>query len=204
MAYAFKQSKLNVFHMPNPALITVFTQGMAMFFIQDLAAPAVAVLAAKSGNDTTSSWTAGITSPEHPKAVRVVFAASYDGGNITLVGTDQLGRAQTEVVTANPNNTVEGVNIWKTITSIAKGTIGANAATFTVQTGLKVGLPVPLLQAWGMELHDGIAELATAWDATYYSFTPATTPNGSVDYTVLVPVDWAKYDKLVIAEAPNV
>ena len=202
--YAFKQSKLNFLHLASTNLQAVFAKGMAMFFIQDLAAPAVSILAAKAGNSSTLSWSSGITSPVHPRSVQVVFAASWDGGNITITGYDQFGRAQTELITASAGNTVQGVKVWKTITLVAKSAVGAQADTFTLQTGADlVGLPVPLLGAWGVGCHDGIAELCT-WNATYHAFKPTTTPDGSVDFTVLVPVDWAAYKAIVNSEAPDV
>lgn len=203
MALAFKQSKLDFLHLNSTNLQSVFMKGMAMFFYQDLAAPAVAVHAAVASS-AANAFPGPITSPAFPKSVRAVFAALYDGGDIYLTGYDQFGRYQTETITAVANSTVEGVNIWKTISSIAKQTVGATANTVTMQTGLKVGIPVPLAYAWGMECHAGLAELAAAWDATYHSFTPTTAPDGSVDFTILVPVDWAKYKKMVVSEQADV
>lgn len=204
MSYAFKQCKTNFQRLANPALQDVFAQGLAAFYIPDLAAGAVNILGAKAGNGATRSWTAGITSPVHPRNVQVVFAASYDGGNVTLTGFDQFGRAQTETITAQAATTVEGTKVWKTITQVAlPSTPGANAATFTLNTGATattlIGLPVPLLGAWGQGFHDGVAELMT-FNATVHAFTPTTNPNGSVDFLVLVPVDWKKYQKMIVSD----
>lgn len=204
MGYALKQSKLDFLRLANPALRIAFAQGMAMFQIQDLAASAVGVLAAKAGNSAISSWSTGITNPAHIRSLQVVFAGSYDGGNITITGLDQFGRAQTETITANAGNTVQGTKVWKTISTIAKAAVGGNAATFTVQTGTDhLGLPVPLLGTWGMGLADGVAELMT-FNATVHSFKPATTPDSSVDFTILMPVDWAKHHRMIVTEVRDI
>jgi len=70
--------------------------------------------------------------------VEAVFAANYDGGNITLTGTasDKV-TAQTETITASAGNTVKGVKVFGTLTAAAKGAQGANAATCTLKNGNK-------------------------------------------------------------------
>ena len=205
MAYALEQSKLNFLRLNNPDLQAVFLKGMAMFYIQDLAAQGVAVLAAKAGNSATMSWTTGIDHPIHPRSVQIVFAASYDGGDITITGYDQFGRAQTEVIVGNAHQgtTVQGTKVWDRIISIAKDAVGATANTFTVQTGTDhIGLPVQLLGAWGLEACLGVVELGT-FNATAHSFKPYTGPDGSNDYTVVVPVDWRTYQESDITEMEN-
>ena len=203
MALAFKQSKLNFLHLNSVNLRTVFAQGMAMFFIQDLAAPAVAIHAAVA-ESAANAFAGPFTNPAYPKSIRAVSQNGYGGGIVTITGTDQFGRAQTESITpAAGGGTVEGVKIWRTVTAAAKTSIVADTHTVTLQTGVKIGLPVPLLGDWGMELVAGVAELAT-WDSTYHAFTPTTPPDGAVDFTILVPVDWAAYAKMVVGEAANI
>jgi hypothetical protein len=200
MAYAFKQCKLDFLRVANPSLREVFAKGRAMFFLQDLADGSVAVLAAKAGNGATRSWSTGITNPVHPRSLHVVFAGAYDGGNVTITGRDQFGRNQTETIVASAGNTVQGTKIWRSISRIAlPTTAGGNAATMTVETGSDnlIGLPVPLSGTWGLGLHDGTAEIMT-WNATVHAFTPTTTPDGSVDFTVLVPVDWQSYYEMLV------
>jgi hypothetical protein len=56
-----------------------------------------------------------------------VSTANLSGINLTVVGTDADGRAQTEVRAGPNNNTVESSKYFKTITSItASSTLGAN------------------------------------------------------------------------------
>jgi hypothetical protein len=204
MTLAFKQSKLDFLRVANPALRDVFAQGLAMFFIQDLAATAVAVHAAVREDAVAAAFTGTITSPAFPRSLSVNFASGWQGGNISVVGTDQFGRAVTETIVASAGNTVQGTKIFATVASATKGAAAGTSDTATLQTGTLIGIPVPLLGAWGIGLVDGVAELFT-WDATYHGFTPGTTaPNGTHDYTLFVPVDWKTYQKMTVSEMANI
>jgi hypothetical protein len=204
MSYAFKQSKLDFLRIANPDLQQVFAQTPALFYLQDLAATAVSVHAAVREDAAEAAFTGTITNPAHPRSLSVNFASGWQGGNITIVGLDQFGRSQTETITANAGNTVQGTKIFSVLSSATKGAAAGTTDTATLQTGTIIGLPVPLLGTWGIMLVDGVAELAT-WNATVHGFTPGTTaPNGSHDYTCIVPVDWMAYKKLVISEMVNV
>jgi hypothetical protein len=94
--------------------------------------------AAFAGNDASNTFPGPITQPVAPRNVEAVFAASYDGGDITVVGTaeDKL-TAQTETIAATANTTVKGSKVFGTITSITKGAVGNNAATVTIKAGNK-------------------------------------------------------------------
>jgi hypothetical protein len=202
MAYALYQSKLNFLHLRNPDMRKVFAQGIAAFYYQDLAATAVAVHAAVAGN-AALAFPGPFTSPATPRAVSVLFAAGWTGGNVTVVGIDQFGRAQTETITASAGATVEGTKIFKTVSSAAH-TAAGDANACTLQTGLLIGIPVPLLGAWGIQLIAGVAAQPTAWNATVHAFQSASAPDGSKDYTIIVPVDWDAYFKMVVSEQPNI
>ncbi len=207
MAYALNQSKLDFLRIANPNLRRVFAQGIACFHYQDLPATAVAIHATVQ-EGAALAFPGPFTHPVIPRSVSVAFAAGWQGGDVTVVGTDQFGRAQSETIADNAGNTVEGVKIFRTITSASKELIAGTTDTCTLQTGLKIGIPVPLLGAWGIQMVDGVAAQPTAWDATYHSFTSATAPNGAHDYTIFVPVDWDAYYKMVSSEqrdlAPSV
>lgn len=126
-----------------------------------------------------------ITNPSIPRTVQVVFTALWDGGDITIVGTDQFDNAQTEVIADAAGTTVQGVKVWKTITSISNETIGAGAVlTATVQTGPSLGLLTAISgDAFGIAQTDGAADNAV-FNAAYNSFKPAAAPNGSRTYVV--------------------
>ena len=136
-------------------------------------------------SDNASAVTTSITNPAIPRSLQVVFAASWDGGDITIVGTDQFDAAVTEVIPDTANSTVEGVKIFKTVTSISNETVGTGGSrTATVQTGPKIGLLQSLVGEYGTLATNDAMEAAT-WDATYSAFTPTTAPNGTNDYTVV-------------------
>ena len=59
---------------------------------------------ARAGNSATNTF--ANLSFTGPRNVEVVFAANYDGGNVTVTGTDAAGAAQTETITASAGNTV--------------------------------------------------------------------------------------------------
>lgn len=129
-----------------------------------------------------------ITNPDVPRNLRYVFAASYDGGNLTVVGTNQFGNAQTEVVTAVANTTVVGTKVFKTVTSITKATVGATANAVSVGTGDKIGITtVPVSGSPVLLTANGVGEAVT-YDATNKGFTPTTLPNGSTTYVLTANV----------------
>lgn len=135
-------------------------------------------------SNAANAFPGPITNPATPRNVRAVFAASYDGGDITLVGTDQFNRAQTEVITAAAASTVVGVKVWKTITSITKATVGATANTVSIGTGDLIGITdVPVSGSPVLLFTNGVAEAVT-FNATANGFTPTTVPNGSVAYVL--------------------
>ena len=155
------------------------------FYFEAPAAAGVGVHAAIA-SDNASAVTTSITNPAIPRAVQIVFHASWDGGDVTLVGTDQFDAAQTETIADVAGSTVQGVKIWKTITSINQQTVGAGGtAVATVQTGTKLGLTYAMSgTAFGLAQVDGAADAAT-FNATYNSVLFSSAPNGSKNYVVV-------------------
>lgn len=90
-----------------------------------------AALAANAAVDFPGAF----TNPPTPMHIQVVFAALWDGGDVTLTGTDKDGNALSETVASAPGTTVETVRPFKTVTAAAKSTVGATANTVTLQTG---------------------------------------------------------------------
>lgn len=72
-----------------------------------------------------------------PANIEVVFGAGWDGGNVTLTGTDANGAAQTETITAAPGSAVKGNKVFGTLTGAVKASVGATANTATLQRGNK-------------------------------------------------------------------
>lgn len=89
-----------------------------------------------AGNNAGNAF-AGLVQPAAPRNIEVDFAAGWDGGNVTIVGTGADGGAITEVITAAANSTVKGKRVFKTITSASKGAVGAAAATAQLFSGNK-------------------------------------------------------------------
>lgn len=113
------------------------------------------------------------------RTLRVVFAASWDGGDVIVTGTDQFGQPVSETFASAPSSTVQGVKVFRTVTGVRKTVVGATANTASV--GIGTGLGVPFSFTRGQEFLNGVAELATL-GTTYYSFIPATAANGARNY----------------------
>lgn len=94
-----------------------------------------AIATALAGNNAGNAF-AGI-SFVGPRNIEVAFAAAWDGGNILITGTDVTDTAQTETITASAGNTVKGAKVFKTVTAIAKGAVGAAADTAAPKYGNK-------------------------------------------------------------------
>lgn len=165
------------------------TAATTMAKMLTLVAPAAAGVGvhAAIASDNAAPVTTGITSPAIPRAVQVVFAALWDGGDITIVGTDWADAALTEVIADNPGATVQGLKAFKTVTSINQQTVGAGGAlTATVQTGLALGIAGSVADGPALAFMDVTTpELA---DIVSGAFTPTTPANGTHNYFVLANV----------------
>lgn len=143
------------------------------------------VHAAIAGNTSVAEVTTGITNPAHPRNLRVTFAASWDGGNVTVVGTDEFDQVQTETFVAAAGTTVVGSKVFKTVTSVAHTAVGATTNTYSVGTGDKLGFGVKATGSFYVLTVDGVAEAGTL-DTTNSGITPTSVPNGTRDYNILV------------------
>lgn len=132
------------------------------------------------------SVTTALTNPDVPRNIEIAFGATFDGGNVTVVGTDQFGRAQSEVVVVADGTTVAGLKIFKTVTSFSYagggvGTHGTNTAS--VGVGNKLGLSKVMLTDSLQVLIAGVLDAATV-DKANSAFTPSggNVPNASKTY----------------------
>lgn len=75
-----------------------------------------------------------ITQPDVPRLLSATFAAGWQGGDITIVGTDANGWYQREVIADNPGATVAGTKVFATVTSISKELIAGTTDTVTIGT----------------------------------------------------------------------
>ncbi len=115
----------------------------SMITITNPAAAGVEIHAAVR-EDAALAFPGAFTNPAIPRNVQVVFAAGWQGGDITVTGTDQFDNAISEVIADVAGTTVQGVKIFKTVTAAAKELTAGAADTATLQTGTKLGLPLAL------------------------------------------------------------
>lgn len=157
----------------------------------DLGAPAAAganaIHAAVAATVAAGDITTGFTNPDVPRNMSLVFALNWDGGNIIATGTDQYDNPITETFTGASNVTRTGTKIFKTVTKLTKTATGVQAVNVTIGTGVKLGI-VANFTGTGIEFADGVAEAASAWDATLDAVTATTAPNGTHTYKVIVNV----------------
>lgn len=152
------------------------------------AASTTSVHAGLQANASNNSFSAPIFNPITPRSLSVTFGSSWDGGAVTITGTDQYDNAVTDVVASMPGGTLEGQKIFKTVTSIEKSTIGASSDIASVGTGNKLGIvagtaagalvgPIIVLGA-------SMVDPFPVVDSLVDGFTPANPPSGTT-YQVL-------------------
>lgn len=149
-----------------------------------------AVHASILGTTSVAPVTTGLTNPSQPRNVTGVFAATWDGGDVTVVGTDQFGAAQSETLVAVANSTVVGTKIFKTVTSISHSLVGVAAVGYSVGVGDKLGLALDVLDTMGLgvvQATPGAANTpeAVTVDAVNNAVTFTTVPDGTKVLNVL-------------------
>ena len=137
-----------------------------------------------AASDAARPFPGPFTDPDFPRSTRITFGAAWDAGDVTVVGTDQFDSAQTEVIADVGGTTVEGIKVFKTVTSASKELVGASAHTASIGWGDKLGVSDELVAAVGVVAADGVTEAGT-WDAGASAVTPTTVPNGAVVFSAL-------------------
>lgn len=98
-----------------------------------LDAVALSYVHANVASNAPTTFPGPITNPpDGPAALAVRFAASYDGGDVTVTGLDQTGRVVSEVFVAAAGTTVNGSVLFATITRIVKAAVGATSNAVSV------------------------------------------------------------------------
>ncbi|HEY6008493.1 MAG TPA: hypothetical protein VIU40_09250 [Geobacteraceae bacterium] len=129
-------------------------------------------------SNAVNAFPGPITQPAEPRVLIADFAASWDGGNITIVGTDQFGAAATETLASNAGGTRTSTTAFKSITSIAKTAVGATANAVTIGTGDIIGIPYKTSSVNALLFVDGVSETVSIVGGKD-TFTPTTAPNGA-------------------------
>ena len=146
------------------------------------------------GDESTNPITVATSAPNvtelaaRPRNVTATFGATWDGGDITVTGTDQFDMPQTETIADTQSQTILGVKLFKTVTAISKQSVGTGdhaTNTVTVGTGDKLAVVARATQAFCLVGNSTpTAMTQTAYDTTYNGFTPSAAPNGSLTFTV--------------------
>jgi hypothetical protein len=168
--------------------------------LQDSEAPHASLLsigpvAAKGTTDvhalydnTNAEFPGPFTNPDVPRNLRVTFSASWDGGDVTVYGTNQFDEVISEVFADVAGTTVVGTKIFKTVNRATKQTpagVAGNGAS--IGTGDLLGVPAHLADEVG-QLWVGATGEAVTLDDTLSSFAPTTVP-AATTYTLLVNID---------------
>ncbi len=157
----------------------------------DLGVPAASAttgwLASLAGNSATLNFTIS-AQPDKPRNIAIAFAASWDGGNVVVTGTDQFGNAVSETIVAVAASTVVGNVAFRTITSAVKTAVGANAAAATGGPGSKLGIARNFTSTAGVLFVTSAPEAST-FNVQFDTVLPGTNvPNGTRSYIALVNV----------------
>lgn len=125
------------------------------------------------------------TNPDVPRNVKCVFSGGWDGGDITITGTDMADAACVETIADTPGATVAGSKVFKTVTAAVCELLGAGGQTCSIGSGVKLGISGLPAKANGQVTRGGVDEPCT-WDITAQSvgITPTNLPDGAKDYVI--------------------
>lgn len=122
--------------------------GLATKWTGDMAAKSTtAIHAAFAGNNGSNAFPGPITQPSQVRTLAVTFASSWDGGNVTIVGTDLNGASLSETFTAAAGTTVIGKKQYASVVSATKGAVGATSNTASIGTDVIRGMPLNVQDA---------------------------------------------------------
>jgi len=150
--------------------------------VDPVLATVAAIHAAFAGDDVSNDFPGAFTQPDVPRALAVTFAASWDGGDVTVVGIDARGEPASEVFTAAAGTQVVGNVPFASVTGATKGAVGATANAASIDDTAKLGLSkIPVAADLMLLKADGTTEEPAAVDTTYGTVTATTALDGSVD-----------------------
>lgn len=118
--------------------------------------------------------------PTHARTVDVVFAAGWEGGDITIDGLAPDGSEQQEVYTSPGagGGTVNGAKAFLTITAVTNGTLGGTTDLATVQTGAQLAVGAPVDEFLFVAV-DGAREAFGASSSANGTFSTTTVLDGT-------------------------
>lgn len=130
-----------------------------------------------------------ITQPDVPRSIYGTATLGYDGGDITVTGTDALDRVISDTFTPGAGSGT--AKAFKTITQLEKATVGTTG-TVTVITDLatttKYGVPFAIAGSYGVaQQGNGTAEPVTVSPASANNTVQfATAPTGAIRFTAVL------------------
>ena len=162
-----------------------------VFVIANASAAGTNDVFALTDSTAITDITTGITNPTIPRSLVVVKAASWDGGTVTITGTNQFDEVIEEVFPALTDGTETGEKIFKTVTARRHSIALAGGNGYSCGEGPKLGIVGIPADAAAYFFTCGLVPEAATLDTTYGGFTPTTVPDGSVDYMLIcnVPSD---------------
>lgn len=176
------------------ATVPASALGSGIAFYAYVATPAAAsttgLATALAANSGTNSFT-GLSNPDKCRGIQVTTGAAWDGGNITLTGTNCDGSAYVETVFVTPGSTVLSIGPFATLTAATKGTVGASADTATLGPGNYLGLATGTRRIQTAQcvitvnnvLDSAVAVISNP--SVDPSVFPNTAPNGARNYQIV-------------------
>lgn len=145
-----------------------------------------ASLASSSGNTPSGPF----TSPDVPRALSVYFPTDWDGGNITVTGTDAIGNAVAETFIADPNNTVLGDKAFDTVSTVTKVTVGTGSSNASIGIRDVFGVNANIIDSFGMGVSHSTYPVAfiPTIDVTNNTFAAGIPSNGITSFVVTLNI----------------
>lgn len=140
------------------------------------------------GSDTGNTFPGPFTNPAVARNLRVTMAANWDGGDVTVHGTNKFDAAISETFLAGSGVIRVGSKAFKTVTSATKSLYGTHlTAAASIGTGDTIGIGFDVVDAVGFAYVGTTIEAVTI-DPTYDTFIPTTTPSNTT-YVVVCNVN---------------
>lgn len=140
-------------------------------------------------------WPGPFSNPDVPRNLTVTFNGAWDGGDVTVSGTDQYDQPVSEVFVFAAPGTVTGSKIFKTATSAQNGQLGASGTTASIGTGDRLGVVitgdvVALVDSGGLIAINGSAAVVTVDEINDAVYDPGglVVPDGVNSMTAIANV----------------
>ena len=105
-------------------------------------------------DDTDADFPGPFTNPSLPSTLSVTFSTGWDGGDVTVTGTDINGAPLSEVFADVDGATVQGVQVFATVTAAIKETpAGVTGDGASIGVGIATAYSAPWAannRSWGL------------------------------------------------------